>query len=142
MVEGIFLPGFCDVGLEWPRDVSSDERVASAEVGVHAELLLDTREGGVLPQAACDLSAVLDRKQAKVAVALLEHEVVYLPDLFGGGTEGEPAICEAWFGVRGVSPVRVAVFLGLGVLDVGGNGCRLGGVVGCHFVGGKPSFSV
>ena len=63
-MEGIFLPGFGDVGLEWHRDVGSVERVASAEVGVHAELLLNTREGGVLPQIGCDLSAVFDLKQA------------------------------------------------------------------------------
>ena len=76
------------MGLEGPRNVCSDERVASAEVGVHAELLLDTREGRVLPQAGCDLSEVFDRKQGKVAVAVLDHEVVCLPDLFQSSTWG------------------------------------------------------
>ena len=42
--------------------------IASAEVVVEAELLLDPGIGGVLPQAGCDLSAVLDRKQTEVAV--------------------------------------------------------------------------
>ena len=52
-----------------------------------AELLLNSGKGGVLPQIGCDLSAVLNCKQTKVAVALLEHEVVGLPDLFGGCSE-------------------------------------------------------
>ena len=131
-MEGVFLPGFGDVGLEKPGDVCSDERVASAEVGVHAELLLDTGEGGVLPQTGCDLSAVFIRKQAKVAVALLEHEVVCLPYLLRGGTKGEPGIGEARFGECGVGAVLVAVFLGLCSLDVGGDGGAPGGVVGRH----------
>ena len=78
-MEGVLLPGFGDVGLEWPRDVCSDERVASAEVGVRAEFFLDTGEGGVLPQIGCDVSLVFDRKHVKVAVALLQHEVVWPP---------------------------------------------------------------
>ena len=58
---------------------------------------LCSAESGVLPQAGCNLSAVLDRKQTEVAVALLEHEVVGLPNLFVGGLEGEPGIGKAGF---------------------------------------------
>ena len=85
------------------------------------------------------MSAVLDRKQAKVAVALLEHEVVCLPYLFGGGLEGEPGVGEARFGEGGVGAVLVAVFLGLCLLDVGGDGGAPGGVDGRD---GKQSFAV
>ena len=138
-MEGVFLPGFGDVGLEGPRDICSDERVASAEVVMEAELLFDPGVGGVLPQAGCDLSAVLDREQTEVAVALLEHEVVCLPYLFGGGTEWEPGIGEARFGEGAVCVVMVAVFRGLGLLDVGGDGGGPGGVVGRH---DERSFSV
>ena len=141
-MEGVFLPGFCDVGLERPRDVCSDEGVASAEVGVHAELSLDTGEGGVLPQAGCDLSAVFDRKQAKVAVALLEHEVVGLPDLLRGGTKGKSGVSEARFGEGGVGAAGVAVFLSLGGSEVGVDGGAPGGVGGGHFGGVKRNFSV
>ena len=85
------------MGLERPRDVGSDERIAPAEVGVHAELLLDTVEGGVLPQSDCSLSAVLLCKQTEITEALLEHEVVCLPYLLRGGLEGEPHIGEPSF---------------------------------------------
>ena len=138
-MEGVFLHGFGDVGLEWPGDVCSDEQVASAEVAVCAELLLDTGKGGVLPQAGCNLSAVFDRKQAQVAVALLEHEVVCLPNLFWGGLEREPGVGEARFGEFGVSAVLVAAFLGLCCWDVGGDGGAPGRVVGRH---DERSFSV
>ena len=94
-MEGVFLPRFGDVGLERPSDVCSDERVASVEGGVYTELFFDAGEGGVLPQAGCDLSAVFNRKQTEVAVALLEHEVVCLTDLFRGGSEREPGIGDA-----------------------------------------------
>ena len=106
---------------------------------VEAELLLDPGVGGVLPQAGCDLSAVLDRKQAEVAVALLEHEVICLPYLLGGGTEWEPDIGKARFSEGAVCAVLVAVFFGLGLLDVGGDGGGPGGVVGRH---DERSFSV
>ena len=131
-MEEIFLPGFGDVGLERPLDVCSDEGVASAEVGVHAKLLLDMGKCGVLPQTGCNLSAVLNRKQAKVAVALLEHEVVCLPDLLRGGSEWEPGIGEARFGKYGVGAVLVDVFLVLRILDVGGDYGAPRGVVGRH----------
>ena len=71
-MEGVFLPRFGDVGWEWPGYVGSDEQLASAEMGAHAELLLNTGEGGVLLERGGDLSAVLDREQTEVAVALLE----------------------------------------------------------------------
>ena len=58
----IFSSGFGDVRLERPRDLGSDKRIARTEVGIHAELLLDMVEGGVLPQAVCNLSVVLDSK--------------------------------------------------------------------------------
>ena len=86
-----------------------------------------------MPQAGCDLSAVFDRKQAKIAVALLEHELVCLPDLFGGGTEREPGIGEARFGEGGVGAAGAAIFFGLGGLDVGGNGGAPGRVGSRHF---------
>ena len=57
-----------------------------------AELVLDTAEGGVFPQAGCDLSAVFDCKQTEVAVSLLEHEVIGLPYLLGGGPERGPGV--------------------------------------------------
>ena len=131
-MEGVFLPEFGDVGREWPRDVCSDELVAFADGRVHAKLLLDSGERGVSPQAGCNLSAVLDCKQMQVAVALLEHEVVCLPDLFLGGSEGEPSIDKARLGEGGVGAVSVAVFFSLGVLDMGGYGSTPGGVVGHH----------
>ena len=93
---------------------------------VEAELLLDTGKGGVVPQACCNLSAVSNRKQLEVAVALLEHQVVCLPDLFGGGTEGEPGIGEARLGEGGVGAILVAIFLGLRLLDVGVDGSAPG----------------
>ena len=72
-MEGVLLPGLGDVGLEGPQDVCSDERVASAEDWVEAELSLDPGVGGVLPQTGCDLSAVFNRKQTEVAVALCDR---------------------------------------------------------------------
>ena len=86
-----------------------------------------------MPQAGCDLSAVFDHKQAKVAVALLEHKVVCLSDLFRRGTKRESGICEARFGECGVCAVCVAVLFGLGGLEVGGDGGAPGRVVGWHF---------
>ena len=60
-----------------------------------AELFRNLGEGGVLPQSSCYLSAVFHRKQTKIAVALLKHEVFSLPDLLWGGSEGVSGICEA-----------------------------------------------
>ena len=90
-------------------------------------------EGGVVPQAGCNLSAVFDGKQTKVAVALQEHEVVCCPDLFGGDTEGEPGICEARFGEGSIGAVCVTVFFGLGGSEVGSDSSAPGGVVVRHF---------
>ena len=99
---------------------------------VEAELLLDSGVGGVLPQTGCDLSAVLDRKQAKVAVALLEHEVVCLPNLFGGGSEGEPGVCEARFGDGGAGAILWAFIRGLCLGDLTGDCLAPGGCGGRH----------
>ena len=131
-MEGVFLPGFCDVGLEGPQDVCSDERVASAEAAVKAELLHNLGKRGVLPQAGCDLSAVFDCKQAEVAVALLDHEVVCLPYLFGGGLEGEPGVCEARFGEGGVGAILRAFLQGLCLGEVVGNCLAPGRCGGKH----------
>ena len=79
------------------------------------------------------MSAVLNCKQAKVAVALLEHEVVCLPNLFWGGMEGEPGICEARCCEFSLGADRVAVYLSLGGLEMGGDGGAPGGVGGRHF---------
>ena len=125
------------MGLEGHRDVPSDERVASAEAEMLAELFLDPAKCEVLPQAGRNLSAVFNHKQTEVAVALLEHGVVCLPYLFGGGTEGEPGVGEARFGEGVLDSVFVAFFLGLGLLDVGGDGGAPGRVVGRH---GERSF--
>ena len=133
-MEGIFLPGFRDMGLERSRDECSDERVTSAEDVVCTELFLNAGECGVVPQVSRDLSPVFDSEMAEVAVALLQHEVICLPDLFGGGSEEKPGICEARFAECGVDAVFVAVFLGLGFLDVGRDGgAPRAGSGGRHF---------
>ena len=99
-------------------------------------------EGGVLPEAGCDLSVVFDRKQPQVAVALLEHEVVCLPVLFWGGTKGKSGICEARFGEGGIGAFFVAVGLCLSGLEEGSNGGAPGCVGGVHFGGGERSILV
>ena len=71
-MEGVILQGFGDVVLEGPRDVGSDKRITSAEVGAHAEQFRNTRQGGVWPQRGSYLSAVFYRKQTEVVVALLD----------------------------------------------------------------------
>ena len=48
--------------------------------------------------------------------------MVCLPDLFRGGTEGEPGIGEARFGEGGICADFLDVFLGLGVLNVDADG--------------------
>lgn len=58
------------------------------------------------------MSAVLDRKQTEVAVALLEHEVVGLPYLLRGAPEWESGIGEARFGEVGIGAAFVAFFFG------------------------------
>ena len=58
---------------KWRRDVCRDELIMAAEGWVFAELMLNAREGWVCAQALGDLSAVSDREEAQVAVAILEH---------------------------------------------------------------------
>ena len=94
--------------------------------------MLDSGKCGVLPQTGCDLSAVFDRKQMEVAVAQLEHEVVCLPYLFWGGSEGEPGICKARFGEGGVSAVSWTFLRGLCLGDVSGDCLAQGGCSGRH----------
>ena len=120
------------MGLEWPRDVCRDEQVAPAEAVVQAVLSLDLGEGGLLPQASRDLSAVLNHKQTEVAVSLLEHEVVCLPYLLWGGLEWEPGICEARFGESGVNAVLRAFLRGFCFGEVGGDCLAQGGSAGRH----------
>ena len=62
-VEGVFLPGFGDVGHKWPRDVGCDEAVATGEGLVGPELLLNPFVGGKLAQALGNLPVVLDREE-------------------------------------------------------------------------------
>ena len=62
-MEGVFLRGFGDVGLEWARDVGGDEGVAPRECPVGTELLLYPFVGGELAQALGDLPAVFDREE-------------------------------------------------------------------------------
>ena len=99
---------------------------------MHAKLPPDTSEGGVFPQISCNLSAVFNRKQTKVAEALLKHEVVGLSDLFGGGPEGDLGMCEAMFGKDGINAILVAFFGGLCLGKVSGNGLTLGRGDGRH----------
>ena len=60
-MEGLLLPGFGDVGLEWPGDVGGDEGVAAWECTMGTELLLNPFVGGELAQALGDLPAVFNR---------------------------------------------------------------------------------
>ena len=85
------------------------------------ELLLDPFVGGELAQALGDLPVVFDREEPQLAVPLAEHEVVCLPDLFGGGSEGG----------EGVGVARAGEFpdYAIEVAWVGADGGHLGGVV-------------
>ena len=96
-VEGVLLPGFGDVGLEWVRDVGGDEGVAAWEglQVVGPELLLYPFVDGELDQALGDLPAVFDREEPQVAIPLAQHQVVCLPYLFGGGSEGGEGVGKA-----------------------------------------------
>ena len=58
---------------KWRGDVCLDEFIMAAEGWVFTELILNAREGWVCAQALGDLSAVSDREEAQVAVAVLEH---------------------------------------------------------------------
>ena len=90
-MEGVLLPGFGDVGLEWARDVGGDEGVAAWECPVGMELLLYPFVGGELAQALGDLPAVLDREEPQVAIPLAEQEVVRLRICFGEAQRGARA---------------------------------------------------
>ena len=87
-MEGVLLPRFSDVGLEWARDVGGDEGVAPRECPMGTELLLYPFVGGELAQALGDLPAVFNREEPQVAIPLAQHAVVCLRYLLGGGSEG------------------------------------------------------
>ena len=106
-MKGVFLAGFGDVGREWPRDICHDKAVMTGKGYMGSQLLLYPLVGGELAQALGDLPAVLDREEPQVAVLLAEHEVVCLPYLFGGGSEGGEGIGEA--GVRDFADNAVEV---------------------------------
>lgn len=89
-------------------------------------------ERGVIPQAGCDLSVVFNCKQTKAALALLEHKVVCLSNLFGEGTEWEPDIGEDRFGEGGIGAMLLSILLRQHYFDVGADGRIPGGGVGRH----------
>ena len=120
-MEGVFLPGFGDVGHKWARDVCRDEAVATGKGRVGPKLLLYPFVGGELAQALGDLPAVLDREEPQVTVPLAEHEVVCPPDLFGGGSEGGEGV--------GVARAREFPDYAIEVAWVGADGGHLGGMV-------------
>ena len=79
-------------------------------------------------------------------MAVLEHQVVGLPDLLGGGREREDGVCEFWFGeggnyaigrILGGCPKLGSMggeFVKLGILgELEG---RHGYGVGCFFIAG------
>ena len=72
------------------------------------------------------MSVVLDCKQANVALLLLEHDVIGLPNLFGGGLERKPGIGEAWFCECDVCAVLVVFLASLCLGKVGGDGLATG----------------
>ena len=112
-MEGVFLPRFGDVGLEWARDVGGDEGVAAWEYPVDTELLLYPFIGGELAQAFGDLPAVLDREEPQVTVPLAQHEVVGLPYLFWGGSEGGEGVGKARAGEFPDNAVEVAILVAM-----------------------------
>ena len=84
-----------------------------------AQLLLYPLVGGELAQALGDLPVVLDCEEPLVAIPLAEHEVVCLPDLFGGGSEGGEGVGKARAGEFPDNAVEVAIL----VADDGHLGC-------------------
>ena len=120
-MEGVFLLGFGDVGLERARDVGGDEGVAPWECPVGTELLLYPFVGGELVQALGDLPAVFDREEPQVAVPLAEYEVVCLPYLLRGGSEGGEGVGKAGSSEFPDNAIEVAN----GVTE-GGHVCRMG----------------
>ena len=118
-MEGVFLPGFGDVGLERPRDVGGDEGVAAWEGPMGPKRLLDPCVGGELAQALGDLPAVFNREEPQVAVPLAQQEVVCLPYLLRGGSEGGKGVGKARAGEFPDNAVEVAIL----VADGGHLGC-------------------
>ena len=94
-MKGVLLSRFGDVGCEWPRDVYHDEAVMVGEGYVGMQLLLYPLVGGELAQVLGNLLAVFNHEEPQVAILLAEHELVCLPYLFGGGSEGGEGVGEA-----------------------------------------------
>ena len=93
------------------------------------KLLLNPFVGGELAQALGDLPAVLDHEEPQVAIPLAKHEVVCLPDLFRGGSEGGEGV--------GVARAREFPDYAIKVSWVGADGGHLGGVVVDFIVPGR-----
>ena len=121
-MEGVFLPGLGDVGLERPRDVGGNEGVTSGEGPMGPELVFHLFVGGELTQALGNLSAVLDREEPQVTTSWAKHEVVCLPYLFVGGSEGGEDVGKARAGELPDNAVEVALLASdgghLGCVDV------------------------
>ena len=118
-MKGVFLPGFGDVGLEGARDVGGDKGVAPRECPMGTELLLNPFVGGELAQTLGDLPTVFNREEPQVAIPLAQHEVVCLPYLLGGGSEGGEGVGKARAGEFPDDAVEVAIL----VVDGGHLGC-------------------
>ena len=116
----VLLPRFGVLGLEGPRDECCDEVITSAEKGVHPQLLFELGILGVLAQTLDNLLEVFEAEEPQVAVALLEHQVVSLPDLFGGGSEWQPVISKARLGEG--SLCRIGRLAGLCSHELGDGG--------------------
>ena len=124
-MEGVLIPVFGDVGLQWAREVCGDKGVAAGECPVGPELLLYPFIGGELAQALGDLPAVLDREEPQVTVPWAQHEVVGLPDLFGGGSEGGEGVGKARADEFPGNNIEVAMLVADGG-HLGGMGVDLG----------------
>ena len=110
-MEGVFLSGLGNVGLERARDVCGDEGVAIGKCPVGTELLLYPCVGGELSQALGDLPAVFDREEPQVTVPLAQHKVVCLPYLLGGGSERGEGVGKARAGEFPDNAIEVAIFV-------------------------------
>ena len=120
-MEWVFFAGFGDVGREWPQDVYRDKTVMAGKGCVGTQLLLYPLVGGELPQALGDLPTVFNREEPQVAIPLAEHEVVCLPYLFGGGSEGGEGVGKAGSGEFPYNTIEVAI-----AVAEGGHLCRMG----------------
>ena len=130
-MEGVFLPGFGDVGRKGPRNEGHDVTIMAGKGDVGSQLLLNPLVGGELAQTLGDLSAVLDHEEPQVGIPWAEYEVVHLPDLFRGGSEWEEGVGKARAGDFPDDAVEVA-WVGAD----GGHLCRLGVdfvILGQHF---------